>query len=317
MSISDDPQRSAQNDLDEDASTVEEASAPTPAAEPPDGPRVEIQDRVASTVDATAANQPSDLSAPGVPALRADATLADAPPAIATVAGAPRQFARRSPLMMGSVVAALVVVVFAGVFGWSSLQNSGLGPFARASTPAPTPIPTATPAQKVLLQDPLIAKSTMWPQQTECAFRADGYHVSTNIICYANLDGVENGYLSVTVKELSGSADLSYGVTFRRPSKGDYYSFEIDGSGHWYVYRSTDSILTALVNPTTNAAIKKGLNQENQLQIRAIGSHFEFFANGVKLGAVDDTTYSKGRFGLGANDQIEVVYTALLLTRPL
>jgi len=196
----------------------------------------------------------------------------------------------------------------------------GAGPLAVHPTPTITPTATATPPQNVTVQDPLTKRSIRWPEEQDCSMRDDGYHITDNNICFLAGAPIRNSFITVTVLQIAGVDDLSYGITLRRAAEGKYYSFEIDGSGRWYFYKaavdsSGVSVLTLLASHADNPSINKGLFHSNTLQVRATGSHFEFFVNTVKVGQVTDATYAAGAVGLGGNDQLEVVYTNFILTQ--
>jgi hypothetical protein len=196
----------------------------------------------------------------------------------------------------------------------------GAGPLAVHPTPTITPTATATPPQNVTVQDPLTKRSTRWPEEQDCSMRDDGYHITNNNICFLAGAPIRNSFITVTVVQIAGVDDLSYGITLRRASAGNYYSFEIDGSGRWYFYKSAlDSndapVLTLLASRADNPSINKGRFQSNTLQVRATGSRFEFFVNNVKVGQANDSSYAQGTLGLGSNDQLEVVYTNFILTQ--
>jgi hypothetical protein len=197
----------------------------------------------------------------------------------------------------------------------------GAGPLAVHPTPTITPTATATPPQNVAIQDPLTKQSARWPEKTDCSMRGDGYHLTDNTICFMAGPPIRDGYITVTVLQIAGVDDLSYGITLRRAAEGNYYSFEIDGSGRWFFYKSaSDSngspVLTLLATRVDNPSINKGLFHANTLQVRATGSRFEFFVNNVKVGQANDSSYAQGAIGLGGNDQLEVVYTDFALTQP-
>lgn len=220
---------------------------------------------------------------------------------------------RQVILVVGSVVlaVALLVPLTLAAFG-----ARGVGPLAARATPTIIPTATPTPPQKVALQDPLTKRSSRWPEQQDCSMRDDGYHITSNSICFLAGAPITDSFVTVTVAQTAGVNDLSYGVTLRRANKGDYYSFEIDGSGHWYFYKAADSVLILLASHAPNPSIHTGLLQPNTLQVRANGQRFEFFVNDVKVGQVNDSTYAEGVIGLGGNDQLEVVYTNFTLSQP-
>jgi hypothetical protein len=53
-----------------------------------------------------------------------------------------------------------------------------------------------------------------------------------------------------------------------------------------------------LVHDTANAAIKPGIGVVNTLLVRVHGAHLQYFANGVELGQLNDSTLSSGEIGL-------------------
>jgi|GEM_PF-3175293 len=229
-----------------------------------------------------------------------------------------RWVSRRAIVVAGAIVLSIVLIT---PMAFVAFGARGLGPLAALPTPTITPTATATPAQKVTLQDPLTKRSTRWTEQQNCSMRGDGYHITDNNICFLAGAPIRDSYITVTVVQTVGVDDLSYGITLRRADKGSYYSFEIDGSGRWYFYKSAvDSngvpVLTLLASHADNPSIHTGLHQSNTLQVRATGPRFEFFVNDVKVGQVNDSSYAQGVIGLGGNDQVEVVYTNFILTQP-
>lgn len=224
---------------------------------------------------------------------------------------------RRAIYVAGAVILVIALLLPATLVAFGA---RGAGPLAVHPTPTITPTATATPPQNVTVQDPLTKRSTRWAEDQDCSMRDDGYHVTGNNICFLAGAPIRDSYITVTILQIAGVEDLSYGVTLRRASAGNYYSFEIDGSGRWYFYKSAlDSndapVLTLLASHDDNPSINKGLFHSNTLQVRATGSHFEFFVNNVKVGQANDASYAQGTIGLGSNDQLEVVYTNFILTQ--
>jgi hypothetical protein len=225
---------------------------------------------------------------------------------------------RRALYVAGAVILVIALLLPATLVAFGA---RGAGPLAVHPTPTITPTATATPPQTVTVQDPLTKRSTRWAEDQDCSIHDDGYHVTDNHICFLAGAPMKDSFITVTALQIAGVEDLSYGVTLRRAAEGNYYSFEIDGSGRWYFYKSAlDSndapVLTLLASHDDNPSINKGRFHSNTLQVRATGSHFEFFVNNVKVGQVNDSSYPQGVVGLGSNDQLEVVYTNFILTQP-
>jgi hypothetical protein len=96
--------------------------------------------------------------------------------------------------------------------------------------------------------------------------------------------------------------DSGVGVIFwgNQPTDDDYYFFEIYGDQYrlvhilyskWYI----------LLQPTKSAAIKAGLNQTNELEVRFTGTGADLWINGSKVNQIvahpSDTSQVYGAFG--------------------
>lgn len=150
-----------------------------------------------------------------------------------------------------------------------------------------------------------------WTSDSNCFFGSGGYHINAAFICYAPAKNVSDGVTTVSVKQTSGPITYGYGLIIRRPSKGNYYGFLIDGNGKWNFVKVVNGTPTDIVKFTASPAIKTGLNQSNTLSVTAKGSHFVFVVNGTQVGAADDTTFTSGDTGLSGNDGVEVVFSGL------
>jgi len=214
-------------------------------------------------------------------------------------------------LIIGGVV---LVVSLCCVLPIAWLASLG-GQTTAHGTPGPSP--TATIAERVVYQSPMMVDDGKWPIGSDCGFQADGYHITTNATCLANIDKTIDGAVSVDVKQVKGATDGLRGIELRRASRGNFYEFAIDGQGNWGFLKYTNGLGTPLSGVTTNAAIKSGLSVTNHLEVRAAGSHFDFFVNGAKVGFHDDPSYASGTPGLSGAKNAEVVYTNFTVTQPL
>jgi len=151
-----------------------------------------------------------------------------------------------------------------------------------------------------------------------CIAQSDGLHVHDNFACLTQAGSLTNIDVTVQVKQINGDTTQPYGIEVRRSDSG-WDEFDIDGNSRYVVFKCEDgdcTTSTRVVDFTMSAAINGGLNATNALEVRAVGSHFDFYVNGTKVGVVDDASFAAGDVGLSANDGVEVVYTSLKITKP-
>ena len=180
-----------------------------------------------------------------------------------------------------------------------------------SSIPGPTSTPTTT-----IYQRALTAASPGWYNNKDCFFAGDGYHVKGGFLCGPQVGLLGDVMISVRVEQISGKLVDPYGVAFRWLGMDSYYELGVDGSGEWAFFKCDAVRCTTAVQYTTDPAILRGLNATNTLQVRAVGSHFDFYVNGKKVGQADDATYPSGQVALLGFSGIECVFTNIKITRP-
>jgi hypothetical protein len=158
----------------------------------------------------------------------------------------------------------------------------------------------------VLYQDKFASPAQGWVNEGDCVFQADGYHVKGPSACFYSDKDFGDGTLSVSLHRVTGSADSQSGLAFRRSTPGKFYTFEIDGAGHWYIYKSDQ-----LAQSGANAAIKAGNNVTNVLQVVMHGSNFEMDVNGTKIITWTDADYAFGKIGVTGDQDLDVTYTTI------
>jgi hypothetical protein len=217
---------------------------------------------------------------------------------------------------VGLLVALLIVVAGGGTAAVLALSHSGTGA-ATSGTPTSTATsgPTATATPRIAFQDPLTSNSNGWANDSHCFFGSGGYHVKDGYACYAPAGQYADADVSVQVSQISGPLDWYYGIPFRIESSGNSYGFGITSDGAWKVWKHINGKSTDLATDTPSTAIHMGLNAQNVLRVRAVGTHFDFFVNGVHVGSLDDTTVTAAGFwGVGGGGGgIEVVFTNFTL----
>ena len=204
----------------------------------------------------------------------------------------------------------------AGVTATAQAQAQATAGVVQAAT-------AGTPAYQDALTDPTNSNTVAanWDQDNHCMFMSDGYHVtrSAGIVnlhgCRESANTYSNLAISVDVRILSGH---SGGVFFRVSTDvlNTYtggYLFEIDSQGDYRI-SSFSSNPQPLHDWTASSAPKKGNAVTNTLLVVAQGGKLLFYANGVFLTEVDDTTYTSGVIAFLASTtdtNADVVYTNL------
>jgi hypothetical protein len=190
----------------------------------------------------------------------------------------------------------------AAVVALSSNHNQAI-----SGGPSAGPTPTSTPY--IIFFDPLTSAKYEWPNDSHCAFASDGYHVIGDYSCYAPTGDLDDGAISVDVKQISGADNHFYGLALRRASAGNRYDFVITSNGYWTFDKSVNNKFTDILPYVPTQAIHTGLNATNTLKVVAHLTHFTFFINGVQVGQADDTTYSAGLAGVVGHVSSEFVFT--------
>lgn len=178
-----------------------------------------------------------------------------------------------------------------------------------------TGAPTTTPGVRVVFSDPLTSNTNGWADDSYCHFGTGGYHVS-NRVCYAPTGSFAATIVSVQASQVSGPINVFYGLVLRRASTGNYYAFQIDSNGKWHFFKVVNEKATDIQPYVPNGAIHHGLHTNNLLKVRAIGPHFDFYVNGVKVGQADDSTFASGRCGFEVYNSTEVVFSNFVIATP-
>ncbi|HEX6818161.1 MAG TPA: hypothetical protein VF120_07290 [Ktedonobacterales bacterium] len=175
---------------------------------------------------------------------------------------------------------------------------------------------TARTTAGPLYSNAMTSSSTDWPDDKECYFKSDGYHIVNASNCYYSGAQYQDATVTVTAKLLSdaqkGDAQGAYGIAFRRPGPDNFYIFLVNVSGDWFTVKDN----TLLQKAQFNSAIKTGVGASNTLSVRMHGGVFTFFANGTQLGSLTDDTYTTGAVGLAGDTNLDVVYRNFAVTRP-
>ena len=200
----------------------------------------------------------------------------------------------------------LVLLVCTACTGGQPAQSSSTQAASKA-TPTFTAV-AGTPTPTVLYQSSLQSPLSGWANTQNTFAASDGYHIIGGYFVPAPIGSQTNVAISVAVKQISGVLTADYGITFRLTTD-NRYEFDISSGGDWYVLKDVNTHHTSLINLTSNAAIHRGLNATNMLEVVANGAHFMFYVNGVVVGQANDTAHPSGEVGIDGDYNAEVVFS--------
>ena len=164
-------------------------------------------------------------------------------------------------------------------------------------------------------------KAAKWDQDSNCAFQSDGYHAiegSGLHGCKESANTYKNMAITVDMRILSGhSGGLFFRVNTDIFNNYSGYLFEIDSTGRYKISSSSNYTfnVATLQDWKTSSALKQGNSATNTLQVIAKGSNLSFYANGVFLVKLTDTSFTSAGvvafLTSSAGTQTEVVYSNL------
>jgi hypothetical protein len=185
----------------------------------------------------------------------------------------------------------------------------------RGTTHIATVKPTVTPNEAIVVQDALATNTLGWPKTSHCFLQDQSFHVKDNRYCYAGKPYTD-ARITIQAMQIDGPTDSPYGIVFRVSSLSDFYGFEVSGNGTWFVWKCTGGTCTKIVPSTQTTKLHGNIGEANTLSVLMQASHFEFFINGEKVGAVDDDSYTSGNVGLEAGKGVEVTFSNLTIAVP-
>jgi serine/threonine-protein kinase len=113
--------------------------------------------------------------------------------------------------------------------------------------------------------------------------------------CKPEIAPVNDFYLTVDARRVSGPRDASYGVVLRH-NAGSYYLFSIRDDGFFNFNLWHNFAWQAIIDWTGTLAIRPG--EVNQLAVLAEGTRFTLSINGTTVATAEDTQLAAGDIGL-------------------
>lgn len=195
-------------------------------------------------------------------------------------------------------------------------EPSNLQPVATdAATPASINLP---PGWVIVYHNSLKNGSDLWPTDTHCFFGADGYHVKDGYICPPDLRAASDVDIVAQVKQFGGDEN-AYGITLRYTRGVGLYEFLITRFGYWGFYTCDLAAqkCSAVIRFAHTDALQEGQDTLNTMEARAVGTHFNFYLNGIQVGQADNSTYATGLTALFAGQDMECVFSNLTIAQPI
>src|SRR5277367_4591253 len=162
----------------------------------------------------------------------------------------------------------------------------------------------------VLLQDSFQTLAGNWGQASANLFVQGGKLVikpalnQMNRAFYlGNLYSDADICVDATVTAAGPKLQYTYAVLdFWSADTSNFYEYEVSSQGTFNLERIAAGRWISLVPWTPNAALKKGLNQTNSLEVVTKGNQMTFFANGTQLISLNgQPPQGGGEIALGAN----------------
>ncbi|HLZ61245.1 MAG TPA: serine/threonine-protein kinase [Ktedonosporobacter sp.] len=191
---------------------------------------------------------------------------------------------------------------------------SGTRAKAPLATLSPQTIYQQATSGKPFIDDALDqpGKSTWKEAQSSCTFQAGAYHVVSDIglqrVCLSGAGDFSNFALQVQIIA-SKAVDGYGGIAFRANSDASqFYDFSINGAKQYTISLSTND----LSRPLENGTLPDTILAVSTIAVIARESDFYFYANGLYITSLHDTTLSAGALGFfvgGSGNNIEAVFS--------
>lgn len=112
---------------------------------------------------------------------------------------------------------------------------------------------------------------------------------------------INNYYLEVTLYTRNCTKGDRFGVVFRFPDNENAnqgYIFGISCDGKFALRKWNGDKMKPLIDWTSSKEIPSGAGVTHRMGILASGNHITLYENGVKLGDINDNSYTEGYFGV-------------------
>jgi hypothetical protein len=117
-------------------------------------------------------------------------------------------------------------------------------------------------------------------------------------------DRFADAMVAVSARRSAGPEDSGYGLQFRTADGDNFYTFQIADDGQYKVRVLVNNEWKVLTDWTPIDAIHSG--QWNRLAVKAEGTHFTFYVNGIQVDELEDDNIAEGQAAINISAYNEV-----------
>ncbi|RPI32644.1 MAG: hypothetical protein EHM70_08420 [Chloroflexota bacterium] len=191
--------------------------------------------------------------------------------------------------------------------------DAAAGPAATATAQAYQSWLDTRQSWPLVLEETFDSNTNEWPtgeesgDLTDISWQVAGgiYHIEATAKegfyywTHPTLDEVDDFYLVVDARQVSGPEDSDYGVVFHLQAINDvfsYYAFTLDSEGMYSFQMSYGGEWTTILDWQTSPAIRR--YETNRIAVIAEGGHYNFFINDQFVAEADDPNLGHGTNGI-------------------
>jgi len=180
---------------------------------------------------------------------------------------------------------------------------------ATSTLPAVTPPPGAGETLFVETFDPPRYRWTLRQLDPIEAVVKDGafqLNVQRSAIGYSfgSMDPQADIYYQATARADNCLGEDHYGLVFRASDELNFYLFGVTCEGRIRLQMIQNGKYSVIASRPPNPAVKTGTSVVNVLAVRAVGTEFQFLANGHTLAIVTDAIHHRGYVGVYARSLV-------------
>ncbi len=128
-----------------------------------------------------------------------------------------------------------------------------------------------------------------------------------------DLDQSKDFIIETLIVKKSGETEYGYGLMWGKNDAGDFYSFNITGTGYYRISKSKNGTFSDIVAWKTSSEIKKDNGPYNILKIEKFGNTINFYINDAKVESLPFESFYGNQIGFVVYNKqaIEINYISI------